>query len=266
MADLVSAFDGQCRLQVDSTSQLSLQRLRGGYVPVKIGSDWSALLLPSSGPTLANTGLTAATLYYIYGFESSGALALEASATGHVTDSDFGVEVKSGDATRTLLGMAYMGAGSPGTFIDSETRRLLANWFSRRLRDLHGTYSADRSFNGTGAFADINSEISLEYLSWADEAVLMAAAGSVSNSSGGQASHMGFGLDSTSVATADVGHTISNGNQRQAWSLVITKAQSEGRHLLSLLGRVSGGTATLCTATDTSIGTAKTHMWAQVHI
>lgn len=263
MADLVNVAPGQCRIQVDSTTQISLQRYQGSYLPLKIGANWEAKLIPAIGPTLANTGLTAATLYYIYAFDNAGTLALEASTTAHSKDATTGVEIKTGDATRTLVGMVYMGAGSPGTFINSVTRRLLLNWFNRATLDLHGSYSADRTTTST-TFADINSEISLEFLSWADEAVEMGAAGTVSNNSAAQASHMGFGIDSTSVATADVGHTISNANQRQAWSLWIAKQQSEGRHLLSLLGAVSGGTATWTTATNVSIGTAKTHMWAAV--
>ena len=263
MADLVNAAPGQCRLQVDSTSQISLQRYQGAYLPLKIGGTWQAKLIPSSGPTLSNSGLTAATKYYIYAFDSGGTLTLEASTTGHVVDADTGVEIKSGDASRTLIGMVYMGAGSPGTFINSVTRRLLLNWFNRASLDLHGVYSADRTFSGT-SFGDINSEISLEFLSWADEAVEMAAAGTVSNNSAGQASHIGFGIDSTSVATADVGHTISNANQRQSWSMWMAQKQTEGRHLLSLLGAVSAGTATLVTTTAVNIGAAKTHMWATV--
>jgi|SRR6185503_17561126 len=264
MADLVNVAPGQCRLTVDSSSQLSLQRWAGAYIPLKISGTWSAKLIPGTAPTLSNSGLTAATLYYIYAFDSGGTLTLEASTTAPAIDADTGVKIKNADASRTLVGMVYMGAGTPGTFIDSVTRRLCLNWFNRRSLDLHGTYSADRTFNGTGAFADINSEISLEFLSWADEAVFAAASGTVSNSSGGQASHMGLAVDSTSTPISDVGHTITNANQRQAWSLSLAQLQSEGRHLLSLLGRVSGGTATLCTATDTSIGTSKAHLWASV--
>jgi hypothetical protein len=213
-----------------------------------------------------NTGLDADTLYYIYAFDDSDTLTLEASETAWELDADTGVPVMIGDETRTLCGMLYTAAGTPGTFVDSDARRLLANYYNRQRKDLHGTYSADRTFNNTANWADVNSEISLEFLTWADEAVFMAASGTVSTNSGGNASHMGFGIDSTTTPTSDVGQTISASNQRNAWSLSLSKILTEGRHLLSLLGRVSGGTATLCTATDTSIGTSKAHMWADVMI
>lgn len=263
MADLVNVAPGQCRLQVDSTSQISLQRHKGMFIPLKIAGVWEAKIIPSSGPTLANTGLTQATLYYIYVFDSSGTLALEASATGHSTDADTGVEIKTGDASRTLVGMVYMDTGSPGLFRNTTSKRWCLNWFNRRSLDLTGTFSADRSTNST-TFVEINTEIRMEFLTWADEAVQIMGAGTVSTSSGGNASHSGIGIDSTTVATADVGNTITATNQRNPWSVSVWKMLSEGYHFATLLGGVSGGTATWTTATAINIGTSKTFMWAQV--
>src|SRR6185436_18483248 len=99
MSDLVNVAPFQGRLTVDSTSQLSLQRYAGKYIPLKISGVWEAKAIPSTAPTLANTGLTQATTYYVYAFDSGGTLTLEASATGHAADSDTGVQIKSGDAT-----------------------------------------------------------------------------------------------------------------------------------------------------------------------
>jgi hypothetical protein len=261
--DLVNVAPGQCRLQVDSPTQLSLQRYAGAYIPQKIGGVWEAKLIPSSGPTLANTGLTEATLYYVYSYDDSGTLTLEASTTGHSADADTGVQIKTGDASRTLVGKVYMAAGTPGTFVNSTAKRLCLNWFNRAALDLHGTYSADRN-TGSTTFAELNTEIRVEFLTWDDEAVDAGAAGTVSNTSGSQASHMGLAFDSTTVPIADVGHTISNGNQRQAWSLWVSTRLAAGFHFLTLLGAVSGGSMDLVTATNVGIGTAKTHLWASI--
>src|SRR5688572_22392808 len=126
------AFQGLCRLQVDSTSQISLQRFQGGWLPTKAGGLWQATPIPSSGPTVDNTGLSAATLYYVYAFDSSGVLALDApSTTAPATDADTGIRIKTGDATRTLVGMIFTDAGTPGTFANSETKRWCLNWFNR---------------------------------------------------------------------------------------------------------------------------------------
>lgn len=263
MSDLVNVFDGQCRLTVDSTSQISLQRLRGGYVPIKPGSDWIAMLIPSSAPTLANTGLTAGTLYYIYAFDNSGTLALEASVTGHATDSDFGVEVKSGDATRTLVGMVYMDTGTPGTFVNSTAKRYCLNWFNRRTLDLTGTFSADRTTTST-SYTEINSEIRLNFLTWADESVHVSISGGAANGTNGQATSEAIGIDSTSSPSAESQCTAGAANQRQALAVSLTKTLSEGQHFATLLGGVSGGTSTWWTATNITTGTIKTRMFGSV--
>jgi hypothetical protein len=55
--------------------------------------------------------------YYVYACMNSGAMALDLSTTGHATDSsaaNYGTEIKSGGPTRTLAGMIYTGAGTPG--------------------------------------------------------------------------------------------------------------------------------------------------------
>jgi hypothetical protein len=139
MADLVNSSPGQCRLQRDSASQLSLQRYQGAYLPLKISGTWAAKLIPASGPTLSNSGLVAATLYYIYAFDNAGTLTLEASTTGHAVDATVGVEIKSGDATRTLVGVASMGAGTPGTFQPIGVGTL--SWFNGSPEGVLGSHA-----------------------------------------------------------------------------------------------------------------------------
>src|SRR6185503_14640432 len=162
MADLVNVAPGQCRLVVTSSSLLTLNRHQGAYIPLKIAGNWEAKLIPSTAPTLSNSGLTAATLYYIYAFDNAGTLELEASATGHSPDPDTGVEIQTGDDSRTLVGMVFMDAGTPGTFVDSTGKRWCLNWFNRRVLDLTGTFSTDRATSST-TFVEVNTEIRMQY-------------------------------------------------------------------------------------------------------
>ncbi len=258
-SDLVFAFPGQCRLQVDSTSQISLQRYQGAYIPVRISGTWGARLIQSSGPTLSNSGLTAATLYYVYAYDNSGTLTLEASTTGHATDTTNGVEVKSGDSTRTLVGMVYMDAGSPGTFVNSTAKRYCLNWFNRSGLELLGTFSSDRTVNTT-SYSEINSEVRIQYLAWADEAVLVSATGTTSNDTNGQATFTTVALDSTSVETQASG-TTDGINTRLPFSISVTKRLTEGFHYATLLGAVSGGIGTWSTATSLATGPTKTNLY-----
>ncbi|MCJ2144280.1 hypothetical protein MKL20_30200, partial [Methylobacterium sp. E-066] len=81
--------------------------------------------------------MSAATLYYVYAYMNGSTLALEAVTTAHATDATYGHEIKTGDGTRTLVGMVYTGPGTPGTFLDTAANRWVASWFNRRERDLY---------------------------------------------------------------------------------------------------------------------------------
>ena len=262
LSALATSIPAQCRLQVDSTTQISLQRYQGSQIAIKTGSTWGVMVIPSSGPTLANTGLTAATKYYIYAFNNSGTLALEASTTGHATDSDVGVEIKSGDATRTLVGMVFMDAGTPGTFVSSAVKRWCINWFNRSGLDMVNTYSADRSSSST-SFAELNSEIRLQFLTWADEAVFVCVEGSCQTDSSGQATVNGVDFDSTTTAAQAVS-AIMTASQAQPYAVSVMKRLSEGNHIAHHNVGVSGGTASWTTADSIGTGKAKTRFWGLI--
>ena len=258
------AFQGLCRLQVDSTSQLSLQRFQGGWIPTKASGVWQATPIPASGPTVSNSGLTAATLYYVYAFDSAGVLALDApSTTAPATDTDTGIRIKTGDASRTLVGMIFTDAGTPGTFVDSTAKRWCLNWFNRRALDLTGTFSADRTSTST-TFAEINTEIRLQFLTWADEAVWMGASGTAGNSNAGQASSSALGIDSTTVASQASAAASGGVGQRHPLGLGLSTTLSEGSHFVTLLGAVSANTSTWYSADTISTGSSKVRLWGTV--
>jgi len=261
MTDLVQSFPGQCRAQVDSTTQVSVQRYQGRYINLIVSGALIARLIPSSGPTISNGGLAASTQYFLYAFDSAGTLTLELSTTGHVTDSTFGIEVKSGDNTRALVGMVLTNGSTQ--FQDSTTFRGILNWFNRRSLDMVNTFSTDRTTTGT-TFAEINTEIRLNFLSWSDEAVEIGIYGTAANNSGGQATGTAIGIDSTSVVSQGNGFTHGNGNTHEPCPVGLSKTLSEGSHFATLLGAVSGGTATWDSADSIGTGPMKVRLWATI--
>jgi outer membrane lipoprotein-sorting protein len=157
------------RLEYTNTTTLTFKPYKGGYVCFPSGT---SLPIGSSGKTLSATGLTIDQLYYIYAYDNSGTLALEASTTGHSADTTTGIEIKTGDATRVLVGMAEivdLGSSTPG-FADSATQRLVVSWNNRKARNLRNVFTVNRTY-GTASWGEINSEIRVEFLCWGDEAV-----------------------------------------------------------------------------------------------
>lgn len=261
--DLVNVAPGQCRLQVDSTTQVSLQRYHGAYLPLKISGLWRAKLIPAAGPTLSNAALVAATLYYCYAFDNSGALALEFSTTAHATDVDTGVEIKSGDASRTLVAMVWMGPGSPGTFVNSTTQRFMRNWFNREDAAAENRYTANRTFT-SATFVEPNTEIRIELLNWADEQIFGSWQGGAQFTGAGDTAYTALALDSTTVPiNAGAAHTATVSQLHVGSGMAVVFAPAEGHHFLTLLAASDGPTAcTLFGGALTAKGTSMIRAWA----
>lgn len=161
-----TATTAECRLTYVSSSSIRLDRHNGRWLFIagKVEE------IPSTEPTLANTGLTAATLYYIYAYMNSGTMTLEASTTTYAEDATYGQKIKSGDGTRTLVGMVYMGAGTPGTFVDSSTQRYVISYHNRILAPLASAISGAQTSTAS-PWSEITTGGRTEFLHWGDEAV-----------------------------------------------------------------------------------------------
>src|SRR5262249_54835720 len=125
--------------------------------------------IPDAGVSLAATGLTVGTLYYIYATQSGGVVnALEASTTAYAistTAGSQGLMIKSGDATRRLVGMVWPITGP--AFADNQKQRFVRSWLNRRRIYLKGSI-----FNGSTtstSVVEITTTARVEFLLFADE-------------------------------------------------------------------------------------------------
>ncbi|GAB1835570.1 hypothetical protein MyNCGM121_23450 [Achromobacter xylosoxidans] len=169
-----SAMGGQCRLTVASATSLTLLPFNGNQIIV----GGYARQIPLAGVSISNSGLPANALRYVYAYSSSGAIALELSATGHSVGPN-GIEVKNGDPSRSLVGMIYTTASAQ--FADSSTQRFCANWFNRRLRAGVATLLADTNFS-TVTSAEITANLRVSALYWSNSGgYSLIANGSVSS-------------------------------------------------------------------------------------
>jgi len=169
---------GQCRLDKVGAN-LVLTPKNGNRLIV----NGVSCTVPNAGVSLAPTGLSATTLYYIYAVATAGAVtSLEASATGHSKDATTGVEIKTGDATRTLVGMAY--CKTAATFADTDAQRFVVSYFNRRNITGRSFFTANRTIS-SGTFAEINSEIRAEFVCWSDEATSISITGAAQGSAAG---------------------------------------------------------------------------------
>jgi hypothetical protein len=213
--------------------------------------------VPDAGVSLAPTGLTAGSLYFVYATCSAGAVnALEASTTGHsisTTAGNKGVEIKTGDDARTLVGMIRPASGP--AFVDSIQQRFVRSWFNDSGTEAQGGFTTDRTTTST-APVELNSEIRTEVLLWSGERLSYTMSGSATLTvSGGNALYAAVGFDSATVV--DYLQLVSPAANFYANIFGVTRlktGQSEGYHWITLLGAGSAGTATYKASTSSDAG------------
>lgn len=156
-----------------------------GVVPIFDGTMWSAVTLLTPVP-VDNTGLAATTLYYAYAVAG---VTVEFSTVAPVMDTatgSLGVMIKTGDKTRTLVGMVFTDASSH--FISTVAGQLVRSWRSdpgfRSLVSITATVSPANSLT----FAAVSATLNVAFLSWTGEIVTAVAQGAAAKNTAGFAS------------------------------------------------------------------------------
>lgn len=235
---------GQCVLE-KSGANLLLKPRNGN----KLVINGVSYAVPSAGITLAATSLTPGTLYYIYAWMSGGTMTLEASATGHSTDTATGVEIKTGDATRTLVGMARPITGP--AWQDTAAQRFVRSWFNRKRITGYNFFAANRTTTSF-TYVEMSSSERAAFLVWTDESVVFDTGGGMQSTYGGfDIMYVSIGIDSSTpedcVCMGD--DTSASGITPVSCSLV-KPGLAEGYHYATILAHKSQ------TATMTLFGAA----------
>ena len=227
---------GQCKLSVVSATSLRLIPLNGNNVIV----NGIPLQIPSGGVAVSNSGLAASTVYYVYLAGSTASPSLVFSTTGHATGAN-GVEVMTGDATRTLVGMIYTTAG--GQFFTTTNVVACINWFNRSNVPAINQITSSPSITNT-TIAKVTTQTDTQFLSWSNEGAIGMVNGYANNSTAGNAVFTQLQLDGVGWGV------ISGANSYTASANVpyISYGMSqmvEGLHLASLYGYVNAGTGVI---------------------
>lgn len=251
--DIARALKGECRL-VLSGANIVLQPFNGNRLTFP--QQARDAVVPVAGVSLAPTALTPGTLYYIYAVATNNMVSsIEASTTGYAADDSTGVQVKNGDATRVLVGMAVPVTGP--IWKDDALARRVASYFNRRPKRL---FVADYNqfTRVAGTFATLSSTLSIDLAVWSGESVDVSFSGNASNSANSAAGIVAIGIDSTSSAGDERQYIQST--DREVFHVRQVLELSEGYH--SFLAVFAGdGVNTL---TVGNVGTVPTVLQAIV--
>ena len=200
-------------------------------------------LIPSTPPQLAATGLTPGTNMFIYAYMNGATMTLEASATTFVISTTTGFPIKTGDATRTLVGFVRVNTGP--AFSDTSSRRLVASYRNR--------LNVSVSLSGTGnnstvsaTAVELNSGLRGEFLNWGEDVIEFHATSNVSVNALNALGQAGVGLDSSSAfagGTIPIFQGYNAGTNGSIHNTVVTGV-ALGNHYITFLAQASGGTAT----------------------
>ncbi len=231
---LLSEAHGQCRLTRQNATTLKLSQCNGANLNI----DGLPYQIPAAGVTVTNSGLGANTVYFVYAYMSAGTMTLELSATGHSTHTT-GIEIKTGDSTRTLVGMVRTNASSE--FVDDATNICVLSYFNRRRKIGRAVFTANRDSGADPApYAEIHTEIRVNFLTWADEAVRQSIAGAWTVNGGGT----GHGYCSIDGDTSGLRQWCSHSAATTGtFSSVDERLVAEGYHYGTLIGKNNGGTS-----------------------
>lgn len=227
---------GQCRLTRQDATTLKLLQANGSNLNIA-GLPHQ---IPAAGVTVTNAGLSAETVYFVYAYSNAGAIALELSATGHSTSTS-GIETKTGDTTRTLVGMVRTNASSQ--FVDDDTNICVLSWFNRRRKIGRARFTANRaSVADPTDFSEVHTEIRVNFLTWADDAVRQAITGAWTVTGGGTG-HGYCSIDGDKTGLRQwASHSASTTG---TFASVDERLVAEGYHYGTLIGKNNGGTNAL---------------------
>lgn len=248
--DTLSPAHGQCRLAISSPTAIKLSPYNGNSLVIA----GTARKIPTAGVTLNNSGMSINTLYYIYAFWAGTAISMEFSTTGHSADPTTGVEIKTGDSSRSLVGMVYTNSSSQ--FSDGPASRLVASWFNRRAVGGSITTSGNINFSNTSS-TEVSTGVRISFLNWNNETVDIKVTGQFTNNTATQSVAVTAYVDNTSygnisgayIVTAGGGTGFSSCN-----SLTPTGGYlAEGYHTSQVYGSVTAGTGTITYMTNSII-------------
>jgi len=192
--------------------------------------------IPSGGVACAPTGLAASTFYFIFAYMVGSTMMLEASTTGHSTSATTGVEIKTGDATRTLVGFGITAGAATWSSVATQ----VGSWFNRRKKTASSKFSANRSTSST-TYVEVSTEIRVLFGTWATEAVEVILTGTNRMLSAAS----GYTDSAVDGVGQEVGITTNSlGNVNFPFATYAAAKFTEASHYATLFGRTDAAATT----------------------
>jgi len=216
---------GQCIMSFDQLADGGIGRVvLKPYNGNKLTVNGQVCVIPDAGLSLAPTGLLVSTVYYIYATAVGGIVnALVASATGHsasTTEGNKGVEIMTGDDTKTLVGMTY--TSTAARWMYDPNRRHIRTWFNDTGIGGYAGISIGLGIPANAASMDISDGQGAQpgFLTWGNSEIIVGNGNfnvwNTNNSS--SVIQVWFGIDAQFLGQSEIATTWVNGTHKSALS------------------------------------------------
>jgi hypothetical protein len=226
------------RFQYVSTTQCQLIPFNGASIRI----NGLIYQIPSGGVNLSNSGLAASTAYFVYAYMVGTTMTLEVSGTAHATDTsaaNAGTEIKSGDPTRTLVGIVR--TSNTSTFTDQSNARCVRSWFNRQQAALLSTQLGSNVSMGTG-MSEIAPGLQLWIVAWPNENMLVQGTTQYFNNTSGAIINYQMMMDGAAIGYLVSFNGDGTGGVRPGGNPMYAARMSEGFHTFSLGHQINSGT------------------------
>jgi len=204
---------GQCRFLYVSTTQCRLVPQNGNGLIIN-GRQYR---IPAAGVNIANTAGVNSIVQYVYAYDSAGTIALEASSTTHALHTD-GVRIKSGDPSRTLVGMFIK--PTSGEFVFTGPLNYVSSWFNRAPRGVQQYFSATTS--SLNEAVQLHSGVS--FLGWAGDTFRVSCTG-ITHATTSSGSYLSLRVNGAG-GYGNYGYSVGPGIGQQSVSITVATGQA----------------------------------------
>lgn len=221
---------GQCRFVYVSATECRLMPYNGNGLVIN-GRQYR---IPAAGiplPIAAVAGANGSTNYIYAKDDGSGGISLEGVTTNHARHTD-GVEIKSGDPTRTLVGMSFKNAS--GQFQFDGVVPGVASWFNRYSNVGRGA----TNLAGTSSTTAVSVGPAINTWVWEGECIEIGTGGVIASDTAGVAPSLVIYLDGVAVV-ATYGTVPIAGGSISAGLYSVRTGLTEGFHYID--PRLSSG-------------------------
>ena len=227
---------GQCRYVWEGANACRLVPYNGNALIISGKSE----IVPAAGIPITGAGTFANTNYYIYAYMNAGVMALEKATTGYARHTN-GVIIKSGDPSRTLVGMSRSFDGT--TWLSEQTYGIYnISWFNRRKLSVQGQIATGSTAATTPT--EVNSSTRIHLMNWGGEAVSLINNGAIILSALGTPS-LSIWMDNTAQLGAGPSVTIPTGTYYHNAAVAQEFVPAEGYHFYNVKTTSPAGTSTV---------------------